>query len=320
MFILENDKFLIENFDDGQLQILYQTYQKEKVPQIQSLPQFKFDYQTDLCFEGKDLLVCKHNGECIGYIVGSCGKNTKTRCFVPTEETVYVLKEFCFSDCGEKTEEYAKKFFEYLKKMIKTKWCSWIQFENTDSRFSAFYENCQKLFDMEPIENFLTKYVSWCIESHNKDGLTIRGTYCGEEYEISKEPLWIEEGEETLGYIESDHIRYTYGFDYIVGIVDEKNDYFGYFIGEAQQQTIQINGEEKIINVYVLKDFYIYYEDDSKYYFARRLFDYMQDLVSISSCKRIQFMISDKRFSPFYEFCKKELNMIERDGLLIKEL
>ena len=303
-------KVNIDHFSDGE----YVIEKVSTLPQLNSDWEFMFeDPQEVENFNFLETFVCKHNNQIVGLLCGTNGTDTNLRAFANHTVEVFLITKFCAKD-----KECAKFIFDFAGRLAIARYCNPLQFDSTTMKqnLKTFCKDELGFYDVDKyIFKFATSEIT--ISDEEKE---IRPVYCGEEYDVSKEPLYIEEGENILGYMEETHMSYNRCWFY-VGL--KKNNpvkhmpYFGYIICEFNQKEDPENPEE-LFNQLDIKDIYIY--DDNSEYWAEKLFEYIEQVAKRRYCKYISLKVSEKRFSPMYEFCKNNIKMQENNGYLTKTI
>lgn len=290
------------------------TYKFEDVSKIKDIDKSALKYVSSV--EIKDISNCDYvvaykDDKICAYFVAESVITKSVKAYMPAGETICSLKMVYYEDL-----DALKGLVFYMEKVTRARGISIVELDSDNSKYSEFYSSLIKELKYYELDNFIFRYVGFTLEERKVDHLEIRHAYPGEEYDIGKESKWFEEGETNLGYLESEDLKYTYAFDYIVGYDNSAKDYFGYLIGD----TIRVT-DSKTYNCYFVYDFYIYADDDGKYQSANILFDYIIDLCKFRTVEYIRVKIVDNKFyNPFYDYCKNYLNMYEEDGYLVKKI
>jgi len=306
--ILPSDKYLmIDDYIDDNITIK----KVDKKPFISSTN--IIEYYDDGEYENLDYVMIIDNKSNIvmGYFIGTDIKNPEVKAFAGINDLLYVIKEFV---CDR---EYIDYLFNFLSKLAIARECIYSIVSVNKNNYS-FYEYSPKNCDKQLVDGYYIYYNYPYIKVVCFDDKEIRKAYIGEEYDIGKGAATLYKDSNYLGYIESEDMKYSYDFDYIVGYDKKINDYFGYLIGCSYRET---DDSDNTYNAYYIKDFFIYTDENEKIDHALNIINYVIDISKHRSCKYLKIKITDnKLYYPFYEFCKEHLNMFEDNKYLIKKI
>ena len=266
-------------------------------------------------YENCDYVMAFIGEEYVGSFIGESIKNPVVKAYAGKDEPLYLVRVLCARD-----DETLTVILKYIEKLARARGEGYIDFNNENKEYEEFYAFLRNYEHATEIDNYIFDYAGYRLKGIVDGSLEIRPTYIGEEYDIGKgAPLDMEEGETNLGYMESEKIDYSYGLDYLVIYDNDKKAYEAhraYLIGE----TIRVT-DTKTYNCYFIKDFFMYEDSNLKYELADKLFNYLINLCEYRSCKYIKIKIVDNKFySYFYDYCKNNLKMEEKEGYLVKEI
>lgn len=263
-------------------------------------------------YDNCDYVLAYIKDEYVGLFIGESIKNPTVKAYAGKDEPLYSLRMLCAKD-----DETLKTILKYIEKLARARGEGYIDFNIEDKEYEEFYNFMRNYEHATELDNYIFSSAGSGLKGIKDGSLEIRPTYMGEEYDIGKgAPLDMEEGETNLAYIENKNMRYTYSMDYLVIYDNDKREHSAYLIGEIVRVT-----DTKTYNCYFIKDFFIYDESDTKYEIADKLFNYLVDLCTYRSCKYIKIKVVENNFySYFYQYCKTNLNMEEKEGYLIKKV
>lgn len=240
-------------------------------------------------------------------------KNTENIPYANKGDEVLIVKAFAYTD--QRIFDATLKGLDIVSKaMFKN-----AIFNTDDKKYADFYDKLLQTPYGEQVGNCIVmKHIPFEKE-YTYGNFKIRYTEFGEEHEIDiATPRYIEDGETYLGYIISDDLRFLRGgcCDFIVAHNNKTHTYMGYSIGEIVKVT-----DHQTYNCYFIKEFFVDTEDESKYDFADKIFELINDSCKYCYVKYIKIKINDnEHYSYFYDYCKDKLNFIKKEGYLIKEI
>ena len=314
MILNSKEKLVLDELEIDGVKFIPTTIKVISKPEAMNYLRYISKDNTDN-YDNCDYVMAFIGEEYVGSFIGESILNPIVKAYAGENEPLYSLRILCAKD-----DETLKIILKYIEKLARARQEGYIDFNNENKGYEEFYEFLRNYEKATELDNYIFVYAGYRLKGIVDGSLEIRPTYMGEEYDIGKEaPLDMEDGETNLGYIESNNLRYTYSMDYLVIYDKSKKAYEAhraYLIGEGMRVT-----DTETYNCFFIKDIFIYEDSELKYELADKLFDFLIKQCEYSYCKYIKIKIVDnKHFSYFYDYCKNNLGMIEKEGYLIKKI
>lgn len=290
------------------------TYKFEELENIKNIDKTGLNYLSKESIEDLskcDYVVAYKDNKVYAFYVLENTKSKVVKPYMPIGEDISNLKMLYYS-----CDEALQKIIFYMEKINRARSKGIIEINKEDDKYLEFYARLVNGFNYHELDNCIFTYVGFCLKERVLDNLEIRHAYPGEEYDVGNDARWLEDGDTNLGYLDEEVTCRSYAFDYIVGYDNDIKSYFGYLIGDSMRVT-----DTRTYKCYFVYDFFIYDESDIKYDRANKLFEYLIDLCKYRTVEYIRIKkLENKFYNPFYEYCKKYLNMYEEDGYLVKKI